>query len=124
AEIKGTESLCLHPKPIFMLFHNFRSVPVQIVLRSKTQNIILKKLYLLMSKTSAGTAYLFDYFLGSAARNNWKRNVWETVKKGGNRQKVQAEGFAGRSPLDTHKAFLPDKLALRICYANSIRKIR
>ena len=33
----------------------------------------------------------FDYFLGSAARNNRKRNVSEAVKKRENRQRVQAK---------------------------------
>ena len=30
----------------------------------------------------------------------------------------------GLCPFETCKSFLPDKLALRICYANSIRKIK
>ena len=36
------KALCLHRKPIFILFHNFRSIPVLIVPRSGTQKIIKK----------------------------------------------------------------------------------
>ena len=88
-----------------MLAHNFRSVPIQIVLRSKTQKIIKKeKLYLLMSKTSAGTAFLRQYF-GSPNGDNRNWNVWEAVNAFPHRQSLQAEGFAGRSPLDTYDPF-------------------
>ena len=47
--------------------------------------------------------------------------LWKPWKVCKCRFPVQAEGFALSTPMTP---FLPDKLALRICYANSIRKIK
>ena len=41
--IQKDRVLCLHPLPILTLFHCFRNVPVHIVQRSGTQNIVQKE---------------------------------------------------------------------------------
>ena len=45
-----------------------------------------------------GAFFFLDNILGSAARNDVDRNISETVKKGENRQRMQAEGFALSTP--------------------------
>ena len=45
-----------------------------------------------------GNFFFLDNILGSAARNDVDRNISETVKKGENRQRMQAEGFALSTP--------------------------
>ena len=40
--------------------------------------------------------------MGLAAQDDWNRNILSAVKTFPHRFRLQAEGFAGRSPLDTH----------------------
>ena len=42
ARVLSSKTRHLHTKPMRNLFHNFQNIPIPIVLRSKTQNIIKK----------------------------------------------------------------------------------
>ena len=109
------KALCLHTKPMRKRFHNFQSIPISIVLRSKTQKIIQKDKGCLQfyfqwncRHFSEGRSLLQsapllrnnppDCFTIHTPQSALRVNASEVVKKNEYRFIVQTEGFALWTP--------------------------